>query len=318
MGPSFLPLPRLHVLDAMFNFLAYIPLGVLVLCSLPSACRRFSLGSLASWLACTGLSASLELTQAFLPSRVSSKVDLVCNSLGAAVGVLLARGVLGLPRCVRAAGGSVVNGLLEGLDREATLTLGIWLFCLLSPLRSPFMMGPWLGDLAPLQLDSGVCDVVEGIGSLFGLTGSFMLALSQIQPNGRRLPIFIPFLLFAGLGGWLLPQIQTLANGLPLLSPRKLWGELGVASVAAAMVLGLCAARSDWPCRRMAQLSLVALCVTIACTAVVPDGRHLGIPPQAQPNQRFLMYLLSAADRLAAVWSVLGALAAWRLSRKVF
>lgn len=311
-----LPLHRSYPLDATFNVLAYIPLGGLALGSLPPAWRRLAWGGAIAWLACTLLSASLELTQAFLASRISSKVDLACNSLGAAIGVALARGLLGLPRPVRATLAAVANHPLQYADWEATLTLGIWLFGLLSPLRPPFVMGPWLGEIASWSLNFGVSQLVKGIATLSCLAGALLLGLSQLQPNSRRLPTFIPFLLIAGLGGWLLPQIQAPWYGLPLLSPVKLWGESGVAAVAAAMILSACAARSDWPCHRMAQLSLVALCVTIACTVALPRDGCIGAQPYPPPTQRIVVYLTSASEQLGGVWSAIAALAAWRLTQK--
>jgi VanZ family protein len=76
-------------------------LGALALWCLPSKWRGFTWIGGGVWLACTGLSLSLELTQAFLPSRVSSKADLLFNSTGAAIGVLLACNTNRLPRWTR-------------------------------------------------------------------------------------------------------------------------------------------------------------------------------------------------------------------------
>lgn len=330
IGPSILPVLRFYPLDATFNFLAYVPLGALALCSQPRTWRRYAWAGAVAWLTCTVLSLGLELTQVFLPSRISSKVDLLCNSLGAAVGVLLVRGADCLPPRVRAACALAVKGFLDGVDWEATLTLSLWLFCLLSPLRVPFIMGPWLSDIAAFCFARGFGDgrdplvagsepsrvVVQGIGSLSGLAGVLLLGLSQIKPSSRRLPVFCLLLLVVGLGSWLLPQVQSLAIGLPLLSPLKLWGAVGAASAATATVLGACVARSDWPRRRIAQLSLVALCVAVSCTAALPGASHLGVRPQSPPTQRIITYVVTAAEPLGAIWSVLGLLAAWRLRTK--
>jgi glycopeptide antibiotics resistance protein len=101
MSPKILPLPHFFPVDAFLNFMAYIPLGALALWCLPSKWRGFTWIGGGVWLACTGLSLSLELTQAFLPSRVSSKADLLFNSTGAAIGVLLACNTNRLPRWTR-------------------------------------------------------------------------------------------------------------------------------------------------------------------------------------------------------------------------
>lgn len=324
LGSSILPLQIFFPLDAALNVLAYIPLGCLVFGSLPSTWRRFAWASALAWLTCTGLSAALELTQAFLPGRISSKVDLACNSLGAAAGVLLGREMLGLSRRKHATYVRSLNHAIARIDWEVTPTLGIWVLCLMEPQRVPFVMGPWLADVLPGRFEPAAAalkhwsGVVGFLASLSALTGPLMLGLSQVPPGRRRLPCFGLLLLAASLGGWLLPQTQNLAAGVPVLSPLTLWGERGVAALVAATVLGLCVARSDWSRRDVALLSLVALCATIACTAALPGGGPIGMMPERPSAQRIITYLLSAADGLGTVWSVLGALAAWRLSRKAF
>ena len=76
--------------DLIVNALAYLPLGFLLTLAwrrLPgawtSACVAFVLGSL--------LSLSVESIQAYLPGRVSSNLDLLCNAAGSLLGALLAR-----------------------------------------------------------------------------------------------------------------------------------------------------------------------------------------------------------------------------------
>jgi len=113
MSPKILPLPHLFPVDAFLNVMAYIPLGALALWSLPCS-RRLAWPGVVVWLGCTVLSLSLEVTQVFLPSRVSSKADLLFNSMGAAVGVLLACNANRLPRRMRQAFSVAVRRLLEG------------------------------------------------------------------------------------------------------------------------------------------------------------------------------------------------------------
>ena len=75
--------------DAVVNLLAYIPLGLLV--SLALRARFSALVSVILGL-CLGvvLSMSMEYLQMYLPTRVSSNLDLLTNSAGALVGALLA------------------------------------------------------------------------------------------------------------------------------------------------------------------------------------------------------------------------------------
>ncbi len=75
--------------DASVNLLAYIPLGLLV-----SWVLRARFGALLSVILglCSGvlLSASMEYLQMYLPTRVSSNMDMLTNSAGALTGALLA------------------------------------------------------------------------------------------------------------------------------------------------------------------------------------------------------------------------------------
>lgn len=75
--------------DAAINFVAYVPLGLLVALAL-----RARFGAIVSMLVglCIGalLSASMEYLQMYLPTRISSNMDLLTNSAGALAGALLA------------------------------------------------------------------------------------------------------------------------------------------------------------------------------------------------------------------------------------
>lgn len=75
--------------DAALNLLSYLPLGLLLALSLRVRCGPFS--SIALALAAgIALSASMEYLQMYLPSRVSSNMDLLSNSVGTLIGASLA------------------------------------------------------------------------------------------------------------------------------------------------------------------------------------------------------------------------------------
>ena len=75
--------------DATINLLSYLPFGLLVALAL-----RARFGAIASVISglCLGvmLSACMEYLQMYLPTRVSSNMDLLSNSAGTLIGVLLA------------------------------------------------------------------------------------------------------------------------------------------------------------------------------------------------------------------------------------
>jgi VanZ family protein len=74
---------KLEDLDRAGNVLLFIPAGFLLCSSFPAA-RHLSL-----WLVCVLVSASVEFVQIALPDREPSLIDVVMNSTGAAIGVVL-------------------------------------------------------------------------------------------------------------------------------------------------------------------------------------------------------------------------------------
>ncbi len=323
------PQQRFLPVDAAMNVLAYVPLGSLLLVSLPQHWRRFVSAGIVVFAACSLLSAGLEAVQTFLPARVPSKMDWLCNSAGAALGVVLARSVLSLLQRIRSAVTPTVPGLLADANWESTFTMGLWLFCLLSPLPLPYVMGPWLGDIWLFFVEGDMGDdllpsmewladwetTAQILASTAGLTGALCLGLAQTRPGPQRLPLFAVLLTFAGLTGWLAPQILPLMQGSELHTPAFVWGDTGLLCVSAAMLMSLCLALSDWPARRLALISVAALFVALACTAFLPGYSQMALRPQSVAAQRTVEQLMAAADWIGAIWPALGMLVAWRLSR---
>ncbi|WP_153112072.1 VanZ family protein [Propionivibrio limicola] len=77
------------VFDLAVNVFVYVPLGFLLSLSARRWLGRW-LGALAGLLLAGSLSFSVEVLQSWLPSRVPSNLDLVCNSLGGILGAVLA------------------------------------------------------------------------------------------------------------------------------------------------------------------------------------------------------------------------------------
>lgn len=122
------------IFDIAANLLAYLPLGLLLTLSLRSVHGKH-LAALPAGLCAISfsllLSFCVESAQAWLPSRVPSSLDLLCNSAGAGLGALLAatcgtRLLALIRRCQR--------WLAPIPDAELTLVLvGFWLLSQLSP-----------------------------------------------------------------------------------------------------------------------------------------------------------------------------------------
>jgi len=76
----------LVALGLLLNVALFVPVGAIV----GLVTKQFWLGCFIGF----AMSAVLEAAQAFLPSRNADPVDVICNSVGAAVGALIARSVL--------------------------------------------------------------------------------------------------------------------------------------------------------------------------------------------------------------------------------
>ena len=141
------PWPRyLTALDLTMNVVAYLPFGVLcVLALYPNV--RGVVAVLAALAAGALLSFALEAVQSFLPARISSNVDWLCNMGGTLLGALLAAPSTvwaletGPLRRIRAAAFEAGAAADLGL-----VVLGLWLFAQLNP--ATLLFG--LGDLREL------------------------------------------------------------------------------------------------------------------------------------------------------------------------
>ncbi len=80
---------RFFFRDAVVNIALYVPFGAFCFLSI-SESRSAAFRSLATVLAAALLSASIEMTQLFDVSRVCSLFDVLCNTVGAVIGILIA------------------------------------------------------------------------------------------------------------------------------------------------------------------------------------------------------------------------------------
>ena len=84
------PIPRyVTTFDLVVNVVAYVPLGALIVLAFYPRLHGFGAVLLATLIG-TLLSGAIEATQTFLPTRISSNLDLLANSLGALAGATLA------------------------------------------------------------------------------------------------------------------------------------------------------------------------------------------------------------------------------------
>lgn len=145
--------------DLAANVAVYVPLGFFLTLAMKGLPGRFSALLLAVLLSGC-VSCGLEATQTWLPSRVPSNLDLVCNTLGGLLGAIWAQ--FAGPRVfVRIA--TLESRLIAPIPHaEMGLTLlGLWLLVPLSPETLLFGAGDlrqWLGfsGAVPFAADSFV------------------------------------------------------------------------------------------------------------------------------------------------------------------
>lgn len=273
------PWPRYWTgFDVVSNVLGYMPLGfLLALSALRSGRGRQALGL--AVLGAALLSLTLETLQVYLPDRVPSNLDLVLNTLGAALGALTAwglekGGVLQRWNRFRA------HWFVEE-SRGALVLLALWPVALLFPTAVPLGLGQVLERLeAALAWALAGSPFLEWLPvreielqPMLAVTGWLCVWLGLLIPgllgycvivNGARRLWFLLWLAALGLG----------ASGLSAalsFGPEHAWFWLDAAVRAALIVAWVMLALLAWvPPRASAALAVLALGVYLSVINQIP------------------------------------------------
>lgn len=307
----FAGLPRYWTLfDLASNVLLYLPLGFL----------GFRLGRrrLGRWLAlaaavggAAALSFGVEVVQHWLPSRVQSNLDLLCNGAGAVAGGGLAwRYEAGWRdawqdirrRVLRPAGGVEAGVAL----------LAVWALVQLSP--SHVLFGSSLVGVAgagwlPL-VEPGRRIETEALAVAAHLLAVALLAAHVF--TGQR-PRLLAWILFGGLAVAAAKAVVAafalgFANAFEWLSAGAQWGAVaGALAVAAAIAL---------PPRWRLVVALAALLVGSAALLTLPSSPYVAaFPPRFATSP--LRNLFGALEWLGRIWPLLAAAyALWQVRRR--
>lgn len=173
--------------DAVLNFLSYLPLGLLLVLALRArfgARLSITLGVLLAVL----LSASMEFSQMYLPSRISSNMDLLSNSIGALIGALLAERMTALPWLITRVTRWRNTLFHHGKEMDFGLALlALWMFGQMNP-SLPMLGNVFISEVARqpfAALPPSPFDAWESIAVTLNLLmlGILMLTVLRVPRN---------------------------------------------------------------------------------------------------------------------------------------
>ena len=300
--------------DNVVNVLAYLPYGF----ALARMSRRRWLGFLFACVAASATSFAVELTQNFLPNRVSSNLDLICNALGGAIGATIAT----VPLCRRIGAWLLARRyrwfVPDSTADYALMLLAVWFLTQINPAVPLFgvvVMPRGLPQpfLSPLTDPVLFLMLLEAGGAMLHLTATLLFITAFLSRRRYQLRAVLLFLAAA----WL---VKMLAAGM-LLKPMAFFEWMNH-NVALGLVSGLLAA---WLCTRLPRggqllLALFALAGSVWLTELWPlaeagdSGEELALFRWNEGHLRNLNALADFASRWWP-WAAIGclSLALWRI-----
>lgn len=248
--------------DLTANILGYIPFGVLAVAAMRPWLRGVPAFALATALA-FALTLTLEALQNYLPARIPSNLDVLCNVLGAAAGAALAAHFV--PRL--GADGPLGRGrrrvFLSGGPFDAGLALlGLWLFVQLDPSTLLFGAGDLNDYLQPRGTDAYppqlfiVVEALTAAANLVAVGLLFSLLAAPTAPVRGMLAAFVLAALIVRVAAFAI--LKRTEDVLGWLTPGAQAG-LAAGFVLAMVAVGL---------PRLARLSLAAM-LLMAATVLV-------------------------------------------------
>lgn len=253
---------RFSLGDLVTNLLAYVPLGLLA-CRVFLRATRPAAAVLCATAAGFALSLAVELTQAFLPTRVQSNLDLLMNTGGAALGAWVAVIPGSRGRVARLVQELRGNWLASGVSADiALIGLSAWALSRLVPFVPSLDVGKFRASLAPLAAslaDPGSFSAWLALAEAFSWAGLGLILRSIVRPekSGNRL-----LLLFAA---------SILMAQVPIVG-RYLSAEAVIGCGAGLLLAGLLARTGPRTRARLA-FFLVFAGFCVAETVAVAPGR---------------------------------------------
>ena len=283
--------------DLAANVLGYLPYGFLCVLALQPQLR--GLLAFAVAVASAGLlSLALEAAQSYLPARVATNLDVLCNIAGGACGA--AAGVLAAP--------ALLGGPLERLRAKAFFTgaeidfglalLALWLFTQLNPATLLFAAGDLRDLLSPGVGRARAPEffvAIEGFTAAANLVSVALLLSALVRPGQPVRAMFGALVLAA-----LVVKVAAFAivmhaqNVLVWLTPGA---QIGLAG---GVLVGLAAVSLP----RVARLALAAVLIMAATVLVnlAPPNPYLAATLKLWQQGNFLNF--NGLTRLvSALWA---------------
>ena len=308
--------------DVSTNIVGYIPFGMLAVFSLYPRVNRW-------WAVLIGMafgsvvSATAELVQYFIPSRVTSLLDFVTNASGATIGAIL--GAFLTPLILE-------KGRLQLLRKQWTykessreiVLLGLWPMAQLYPQAYLFGMGeifPIISqqlssffdmdiDLSALLLqgiepDADAYLLAEALITACGCAGALLICLSLLN---RHAPKFLLSAILVTLA----VICKSLASAL-FFNPEYAFawltpGARGGLLISIIMLYGF----SFAPVNVQKRLAFILLLTALVAVNLLPDNPYFEVTMQTWVQGKFLNFN-GAAQFLSLCWPFL---ALWALLRK--
>ena len=317
------PLPHYWtVFDVATNVLAYIPLGMLLVYAMYPTVRGV-LALILAVLATLLWSGTMEAVQTFLPTRVSSNLDLITNVLGALIGAAIA-----LLTSRFFLHESALLGLRDRwFSQEASrglIVAGTWPLAQVYPQGYLFghgqltpIVSEWLSDgfgisvdpialvWPDLQLTAGQFWLAETIISACGMCAAVLALLCVLRQRAPAWPL-IMFLTGLALA------VKSMATAL-LFAPENafVWltpGARGGVLLGLIMLIGL--RLLSPPLQR--RVAILMLLISLAVVNLVPANPYFVATLQRWVQGKFLSFngaaqFLSLAWPFLALWFLLHA-----------
>ncbi|TCS37832.1 VanZ family protein [Paucimonas lemoignei] len=306
------PLPHYWtVFDVLTNVVGYVPFGILVAFAVYPHVRGMG-AILLALVAGTLLSGSMEAAQTFLPSRVSSILDLYTNVSGSLIGgiagVLLTPTFLEQSRFLSLRRHWFFHDAGRGL-----IVASLWPLAQIYPQAYLFghgqivpILSEWLSDWLeqPVDLFTSLQNnidftveqywLAETIITACGMAGAVLLLLVTLKPAAPR-----AWLAWALVGATLI--LKSLANAL-LFNPANAFswltpGAQGGLLFAAAMLFGL----SFAPQVAQRRIAVLMLLISLIVVNLMPSNPYFMATLQSWVQGKFLNFN-GAARFLSVMW----------------